>query len=378
MTKTLNLSEAAAEILAANIASKKKGGEEFGAGTKLNPDAIEAQEIEIGDAGYKTTDAAYDATKGVPTATPPGAKPPVSAEPMKHEPKQPQETQGRKDLAVSDEADADSSETIRDRKPGKKPEQKMPANPNAVTCANEDIAAMLAGENLSEAFVEKASAIFEAAVESRVAAVTEELENVMVEEFELAIEAIKEDYEDKIDSYLDYVVETWMEENKLAIESGLRSEIVEGFISSLKSVFVEHYIDIPEEKVDVVSEMADKIVELEGQVNEEISRNVKMRKELSEHKKAEVIHTVCEGLTLNQVEKLKSIAKGVEFTTESEFSEKLEMIKESYYPSSIKPAATDALDDMVIMEETPSTVTKSSDPLMDVYVKTITKTANKQ
>lgn len=384
MSKNLNLSEAAAEILASNLASKK--GEEFGAGKTLNKAGVAAAEVEIGDAGHKTTDAAYDATKGVPTATPPGAKPPVGSEEMKHEPKQPQEDEGRKDLAVSPEADADASDTIRDRKPGKKPTQHFQANPGATSCCNEDsdgefkadIAAMLAGENLSEAFVEKATTIFEAAVESRVATIAEEMEDALVEEFELAVETMKEDFATKVDSYLDYVVESWMEDNKLSIDSGLRSEVVEGFIGALKNVFEEHYIDIPEEKVNVVEELADKVTALEDQVNEEISRNIKLRKELSEHKKAEVIHTVCEGLTLNQLEKIKSIAKGVDFTTESEFSDKLEMIKESYYPSNIIPATTNALDDMVILEETESKETKSHDPLMDVYVKTITKSVTKQ
>ena len=136
----------------------------------------------------------------------------------------------------------------------------------------------------------------------------------MVEQFDSAVEQVKEDLASKVDDYLNYMAEEWMKENELAVESGLRAEIAEDFIGALRNVFVEHYIDIPEDKVDVVSEMAEKVSELEDQLNEQINRGVELSKELNEHKKTEAIYAVCEGLSQTQVEKLKALAEGVDFT----------------------------------------------------------------
>lgn len=235
----------------------------------------------------------------------------------------------------------------------------------------EDVDAMLSGENLSEDFKEKASMIFEAAVNSRVEMVAEEMEQSFIQQFEEAVETVKEDFAEKLDSYLDYVVENWMEENKLAVEKGLRSEIVEDFIGALKNVFEEHYIDIPEERVDVVEELVSKVEELEDTVNEHIERNIELKKKLYEHEKQEAISAVCEGLTLSQAEKIKSLAKSVEFVSEDDFSEKLETIKESYFPTSIKSASLESLNDPVELDE--DTTTKVVDPLIEQYANKIGK-----
>lgn len=235
----------------------------------------------------------------------------------------------------------------------------------------EDVDAMLSGENLSEEFKAKASMIFEAAVEARVEEIAEELEEKYTREFEETLEVVKEDFAEKLDSYLDYVVENWMAENELAIEKGLRSEIVEDFIGALKNVFVEHYIDIPEDKVDIVEQLVDKVDELEEQVNEQILKNIDLKKSISEHQKVEVIHTVCEGLSLSQVEKIKSLAKNVEFVSEEDFAEKLEAIKESYFPSGVVTASSDSLNDTVEIDE--DHTTKVVDPLIESYVSKISK-----
>ena len=168
------------------------------------------------------------------------------------------------------------------------------------------------------------------------------------------------------------MAEEWMKENELAVESGLRAEIAEDFIGALRNVFVEHYIDIPEDKVDVVAEMADKVSELESQLNEQINRSVEMSKELNEHKKIEAIYAVCEGLSQTQVEKLKSLAEGVEFTTEEEFAAKLSTLVESYFNVDVKVADNSALDDEVHIEEDKKT-TKSLDPLMEQVVGILNK-----
>jgi hypothetical protein len=241
----------------------------------------------------------------------------------------------------------------------------------------EDIDALLQGEDLSEEFVSKATTIFEAAVMSRVEELAEEVEAQLHEQFEQAVEELKEDFAAKIDDYLNYMVEEWMKENELAIESGLRAEIVEDFIGGLKNLFAEHYIDIPEEKVDVVQEMADKVEELEAKLNEEIQYSIQVRKELNEQKKIQAVQAVCEGLTQTQVEKLKSLAESVEFTTEEEVAEKLTTLKEAYAPSNnVKPAQKSALEEGVEVPDDKPTKA-SSDPLVNAVVNSISKSVVK-
>ena len=146
------------------------------------------------------------------------------------------------------------------------------------------------------------------------------------------------------------MVEEWVKDNEIAIEKGLRAEIVEDFISGLKDLFEDHYIDIPEEKVDVVEELTAKVEELEEAYNEQIKSAVELKKELNEHKKFEAIYAACEGLTQTQVEKMKSLAESIEFTTEDEFTEKMETLKESYFKNPVVSADSSALDDEVQIE----------------------------
>jgi len=235
---------------------------------------------------------------------------------------------------------------------------------------------MLSGENLSEEFKEKATTIFEAAVIARAEEIIAESEAELMEQFASAVEEVKEEIASKVDDYLNYMVQEWVEENQLAIESGLRAEIMEDLMSSLRNVFIEHHIDIPEDKVNVVEELAAKVEELEAALNEQILDSVELSKELSEHKKFEAIYTACDGLTQTQVEKLKSLAEGVEFTTEDEFVSKLEVIKESYFSNPVKTASNSVLDDEVLIEEAPKKFI-SDDPSMDLYAKTISQTLKK-
>jgi len=241
----------------------------------------------------------------------------------------------------------------------------------------EDIDALLQGQDLSEEFVSKATTIFEAAVMSRVEEIAEEVEAQLHEQFEVAVEELKEDFATKIDEYLNYMVEEWMKENELAIESGLRAEIVEDFIGGLKNLFAEHYIDIPEEKVDVVQEMADKVEELEAKLNEEISRSIEFKKEINEHKRIQALQTVCEGLTQTQVEKLKSLAESVEFTSEEEFADKLNTLKEAYTPSNVKAAEKSVLEEGVEVPEDKPAKQVSGDPLINAAVNSISKSVAK-
>jgi hypothetical protein len=198
---------------------------------------------------------------------------------------------------------------------------------------SEHVDALLQGEELSEEFKEKALTIFEAAVKQKIEAEIALMEQAFAETLEEEVAAIQEELSSNVDDYLNYVVEQWVSDNEVAIEAGLRTELTEDFISGLKTLFAEHYIDLPEDKVSVVEELGSKVDELDGKLNEEIERSVALSKQLNESKKFEVVASAVEGLTATQAEKLKSLAEGVEFSSTEEFSAKVKTIRENYFPS---------------------------------------------
>jgi len=328
-----------------------------------------------------------DYLKGTPQATPPGATPPVGSEKngvgYTTYKGQPQQTMGRTDVMHPATSNATDYEAIRDRIAGKLAPQTMQKNPGATFQSyggqhegfdfSEDVNALLEGENLSEEFKIKATTIFEAAVSARIEQIAEQVEEQLTEQFDSAVEQVKEEFAEKLDSYLNYMIEQWIEDNQIALEKGLRAEVVEDFIAGLHSLFKEHYIDIPEDKVDIVEELTSRVEELENELNEEIKNSVELKSALSEQLKTEAIYTACEGLTQTQVEKMKSLAESVEFTTEKEFSGKLQTLKESYFKSDITPATNTALDDEVLIEEEAKKPVYS-DPSMEIYAKTISQT----
>jgi hypothetical protein len=236
----------------------------------------------------------------------------------------------------------------------------------------EDMDALLGGENLSEEFVSKATTIFEAAVIARTESILEEIQTELLQQFEEAVEEVKEDLASKVDDYMNYMAEEWMKENALAVEKGLRAEIVEDFITGLKGLFEEHYIDIPEEKVNVVEELTTRVEELEESLNEQINSTIQLKKELNEKVKTEAIHAVCEGLTQTQVEKMKQLAESVEFTTEEEFADKLVTIRESYFEQQVKSADSSALNEEITIEEEDKK-SVSADPAIAQYAQSISK-----
>lgn len=241
------------------------------------------------------------------------------------------------------------------------------------TNISEDVTAIFAGETLSEDFITKATTIFEAAVVARVNGVAEKLDEAFDVQLDEAVEEIQVELTEQVDGYLNYIVEQWVSENEIAIEKGLRAEIVENFITGLRGLFIENYIDIPEEKVDLVAELSEKVAELEGSLNSEITKNVQMNKSLSEAKKIDVLHSVCEGLIQTQADKVKSLAEGVEFTNENEFKSKLTMIRESYYPTTIKPQAREALNtNQVVLDESEGYV----HPDVQLVAKTMSRMKN--
>ena len=200
---------------------------------------------------------------------------------------------------------------------------------------SEDVSALLEGEELSEEFQEKARTIFEAALRSKV----EEIKEGMVAAYDEAYEErlveevteIKSALTERVDSYLEYVAEEWVTENRLAIESGLKAEMSESFLSGMKSLFEEHYVSIPEEKYDVLESMVEKLDEMETKLNEQIERNVALNKRLGDATAQTIINNVAEGLAVSQKEKLASLAEGVEFESEESYREKLETLKEAYF-----------------------------------------------
>ena len=204
----------------------------------------------------------------------------------------------------------------------------------------EDVNALLAGEELSEEFQEKAKTIFEAAITSRVAAIKESLETEYSEKLAEETEGVKAELNERVDSYLEYVADEWFTENQLAVETGLKEELTESFMTGLKGLFEEHYVSIPEEKYDVLESMVEKLDEMETKLNEQIEKNVSLNSRLGESVANGILESVSEGLADTQKEKLASLSESVEFASEESYREKLETLKESYFPTkSATPAA---------------------------------------
>jgi hypothetical protein len=204
---------------------------------------------------------------------------------------------------------------------------------------SEHVNALLEGENLSEDFHAKATTIFEAAVKAKLEEEVALLEQAYAETLEERVAEIMEQLSSDVDNYLNYVVEQWIEENEVAVESALRSELTEDFIGGLRSLFAEHYIDIPEEEVAVVEELSHTVEELEAKLNEEIERNVALTGMIAEARKSELVGYVCEGLTTTQAEKLKGLVENVAYTDDDQFIEKISTLRENYFPTSVKSDA---------------------------------------
>ena len=203
----------------------------------------------------------------------------------------------------------------------------------------DDVEALVQGEDgLTEEFKEKASTIFQAAVQAKVLEEVnkkaDEIETQLKEDQDKSSEGFKKEMTEKVDGYLTYVVEEWMKENELAIEKGIRSELVEDFMSGLKTLFAEHYIDIPEEKVDMVDDLFTKVEDLETSLDEEINRGVELQKEFAQFKKDDAISEVTKDLADTETEKISKLAEGIEYENQEQYIEKLNVLKESYFPKS--------------------------------------------
>jgi hypothetical protein len=255
---------------------------------------------------------------------------------------------------------------------GKKKDKKMEEE----FSIEEDVNALLAGEELSEEFQEKARTIFEAAIRSKVADIKEQLqetyENALIEE----VEFIKQELTERVDAYLEYVADEWIQENALAVEHGLKTEMTESFLYGMRQLFEDHYVSIPEDKYDVIESMVDKLDEMEEKLNEQIERNVALNKRLAESVADVIFADVAEGLALSQKDKLASLAENVEFDSEENYREKLVTLRESYFPTNAgtQRDVTENLSEEVSYEGSEST---SVSPIMEAYLQTLSRVAKK-
>jgi len=338
---TNKLFEAAAEILSGSKGKNAMPMEKMAGSDSVDLGGPTPQ-------NYKSTDDSgkIDAAKAAKSATAPTTKP-SAASPDTQLRMNKEESEVDSDMVNEDEDD-DISLDVTD-----------------------DINALFSDDQtISEEFKQKATTIFEARVIDRVNQIEEQIEERYASMLEEAVDAIKTDMEDKVNDYLSYVVEQWIESNEIAIETGLRSELTEEFISGLRNLFAEHYIDVPAEKVDIVEELAEKVQELEMKLNEEIDRNIQINRSLTESRIEQITYEVSDGLTDTQVEKIKSLAESVEFSTEEEYKQKLETLRENYFPSGVKKANVSQLHEQV--EESGDKVVIS-----DTYVAAVSKAISK-
>ena len=237
----------------------------------------------------------------------------------------------------------------------------------------EDIEAITSGEDLSEEFKTKAATIFETAVTAKVLAEVNERLSHYEEEYRKELDEAKETHNsalsEKVDGYLNYVVEEWMKENEIAVEKGIRSELVEDFMTGLKNLFQEHYIDIPEEKVDMVDDLFTKVEELETKLDESINHNVTIKGELAKFKREESLRDVSKDLADTEKEKLGKLAEGIDYESDEQFTEKLDVLKENYFPKTNK--STQTLTEEVENNTETDDVEEKVDESMKLYVDTM-------
>ena len=238
----------------------------------------------------------------------------------------------------------------------------------------DDMDALVQGEELSEEFKTKASTIFEAAVSAKVLSEVNQRIDELETNYKKEITEAKQEHlstvTEKVDGYLNYVVEEWMKENELAVEKGIRSELVEDFMTGLKNLFTEHYIDIPEEKVDLVDDLFEKVEELEQKLDESINTSVDVKKELAEYKREETLREVSKDLADTEKEKLGKLDEGIDFEDKSQYTEKLEVIKENYFPKQQSETITEELENTEKEQDSSEPVI---DPIMSKYASALTR-----
>lgn len=245
------------------------------------------------------------------------------------------------------------------------------AKPSAASM-KEEIITLFDGSDLSEEFKDKASTLFEAAVNARINKEIDRLEEEYNAKIETGLAEAIEDLTTKIDDYLGYVADEWMTENQLAVESGLRAEMTESFMAGLKSLFENHYVDLPEESVDVVEELAARVAELEDALNEHVESNIALRKDLTESQCTAALNELCESLTATQKARVIELAEGISYDSTEEYLKKLNIIKESVVPGSIRGDVEQLTEDEILTGKVDHT-TEIENPDMQVYAQAISR-----
>ena len=269
--------------------------------------------------------------------------------------------EGKPPWLDKDKDDDDEDDDDKDESKAKKEEKEIEVD------VSEDVSALIDGEELSEDFKTKAATIFEAAVKSKIAKIRKQVREESKKDMEEKTESIQKDMTEKMDEYMNYVVKEWMEENKLAVEQGVRNEVTESFISGLKKLFEEHYIDVPEEKEDVFESLVQEVAELETKLDESTQKHMDIVKELNEYKAKGVFRDIVEGMVDTDIEKMKELTEDVDYESDEQYKEKLNIIKNSYFKSEKK------LDDNKATAATNKNVTDgSSDGRMDSVMAAIT------
>ena len=277
-----------------------------------------------------------------------------------------------KAMKEEDDEDEDEDDDEDEEENGKmKKEMKMKKMKEEL---DSEVDSIFSGEELSEEFKSNAKAIFEAAVLAKVDERAQALEEEYAQKLEEEIASINENVISKVDEYLEYVVSEWVEENKLAIDSGIRSEIAEDFMQGLKNLFQEHYIDIPEEKVDMVEELASKVESLESELDKMVTENTSLNADIGSYKKDSIVAEISEGLTEVQAAKLSQLAENIEFVSEEDYKEKVSLTKRKYFSESKEEVQETVKDQFGADDELE---TASLSPVMEHYVKNISKTLRK-
>lgn len=290
-----------------------------------------------------------------------GAKP---AEPMKSKgykmEEEEVELEDQQEVVAEDETSAETDEVVAEE------EDAITEEEVETYDIDDDVNALLGGEELSEEFKAKAKTIFETALKTKVAEVRKLLEQQYAEKLGEEIETAKESLAERVDSYLEYVADEWFTENQLAVENGLKEELTQSFLGGMKSLFEEHYVQIPEDKYDVLESMVEKLDDMESKLNEQIEKNINLNKRLAESVADGILDEVSEGLASTQKEKLASLAESVEFESENNYREKLETLKQSYFAQKSSPTVkTETLSEG--LDATPESVEGS----MAAYLKTL-------
>lgn len=297
-----------------------------------------------------------------------GAKP---AEPMPSGMKEEEEVEG--EVVEEEETTASAEDVVSEEETSDEEVVSEEEVIEAEYDIEEDVDALLAGEELSEEFQEKARTIFEAAIKTKVAEVQEELKAQYETTLEEEVTLIKEELTDRVDAYLEYVASEWISENQLAVEQGLKAEMSESFLTGMRSLFEDHYVNIPEEKYDVTTAMVEKLDEMEYKLNEQIKSNIALNQRLAESVAETILSDVSEGLALSQRDRLADLAGNVEFDSEENYREKLTTLKNSYFSETVGSQR----DTSENISESSESIAQPVTGLMESYLDTLTRVSKK-